>query len=243
MLIRLLLLLSLTFFASCSNDEADSSQTNDQSNTAPEPTNTDDYSVKSEAFKAAEDALTTSTDNINFTNRYFGLKVKKPDTWHSLSVEDMLALQQATTQLLSGSNTNQTNQIEQALQSSLPLFGFYRFPPDSAQDKNSNILSVAENIKSLTGMENGCSYLEVAKEIMLQTPIQYKFVDDCKIIDINGTSYGELNVSATLAEMQLEFSQTYLAAIKEGYAISIIETYFSDEDKAALDSIVLSLSL
>lgn len=192
-------------------------------------------------FVAAEDksALTVQKGKSLYVNEYLGMSVRKPDGWYSQSAEELIMLQNRGKDVLAGDNKNFKALIETSIESSLPVFGFFRYPPGTPGKLNQSVLSTAENIKMFPGIKTGCDYLHHAKRLISQGKVAYTFTEGCHEKAFGNRKLGYIDASASFGKQKIK--QRYYSTIIGHHAVSIIETYFDEESKRSVNDIVKTL--
>lgn len=175
----------------------------------------------------SDSPVTVNSSGNTYVNSFFGMSVEKPADWYSQSAEETIMLQQQGSKVLSGDDKNMEAMIEAAMESSLPLFGFFENPPGTPGTINTNVLSVAENIKMYPGIKKPCDYVNAVKEILDKGQLNYQFDSDCQTTRVGGKASGYMDVSLSVANFDV--SQRYYAIISDGYAISLIQTYADEQ--------------
>ncbi|TDY04356.1 hypothetical protein [Thiohalophilus thiocyanatoxydans] len=180
-----------------------------------------------ESGSGSDSPVTVNSSGNTYVNGFFGMSVEKPDDWYAQSSEEAIMLQQQDGKILSADGENMEAMIEAAMESTLPLFGFFKKPPGTPGTINTNVLSVAENIKMYPDIEKPCDYINAMKEVLEQGQLDYQFDSDCQTTRLGGKVSGHMDASLTVANHDV--SQSYYALINKGYAISFIQTYADEQ--------------
>ncbi|MFO8023738.1 hypothetical protein [Thiohalophilus sp.] len=141
--------------------------------------------------------------------------------------------------MIAAEDKNMQKMIDAAMESSLPLFGFFEYPPGTPGKMNPNVLSVAENIKMYPDIKEPCDYVEAVKQILQQRQLNYEFNGKCQSTMIGGKQASYQN--ALLKFGTLDVTQRYHAMIIDGYAISFIQTHMDEESHARVDAVLDSI--
>lgn len=187
----------------------------------------------------SDSPVTVNTSGNTYINGFFGLKVEKPADWYAQSAEETIMLQQQGNRVLAGDDDNMQKMIEAAMESSLPLFGFFEYPPGTPGKMNPNVLSVAENIKMYPGIKDPCDYVAAVKQILQQGQLKYEFNGECQSTTIGGKPAGYQDASLKVGTYDI--AQRYHAMITDGYAISFIQTYMDEKSRAKVDEVIDSI--
>jgi hypothetical protein len=185
--------------------------------------------------------ITQSTDGETYYNEYFDLNIKKPTDWYYQPPEDTLKMSKMGGQTLAGDDENAQHIMKQALDSSLPLFSFFQYPPGTPGKLNANIVGIAENIALFPGVKNGCDYLANAREILMNSSMEIEAPNRCTTKTIGHTQLSQMDIRMKINKVTVK--QVYSACLKDDHAISIIETFFDESGKKAVDDVLSTLSL
>ena len=185
------------------------------------------------------DALTYSEDGRLYRNDRFGLQIEKPEDWFSQNAEDMIAMQQQSLALMGDDNTRAM--IRSALESTLPLFGFFAVPPGTPGKLNPNILGSAENIRLAPGITDGCDYLAHARQALRQMQVRYEIEEQCGQRDINGTAFDYFEAQAMFGPQMVR--QRYLALVRDEHAIVVVQSFFDEESEALVEAVLATLTM
>lgn len=187
----------------------------------------------------SDSPVTVNSSGNTYVNGFFGMTVEKPADWYAQSAEEAILLQQQGNRMLAGDDKNMKAMIDAALETSLPLFGFFEFPPGTPGKMNPNVLSVAENIKMYPGITEPCDYVNAVKEILARGQLNYEFGSECQNTTVGGKRAGYLD--ATLKVADFTVSQRYHALLTDGYAVSVIQTYTDDQSRQNVENVLSSL--
>lgn len=196
-------------------------------------------SVSSLVMAGNKSALTVQKGENLYVNEYLGMSVKKPDGWYSQSAEELLMLQNRGKDTLAGDDKNLKALLETSMESSLPVFGFFRYPPGTPGKLNQSVLSTAENIKMFPGVKTGCDYLHHAKQLISQGKVVYTFSKGCQEKAFGSKKLGYIDATVNFGKQKIK--QRYYSTIIGHHAVSIIETYFDEESKRSVNGIVQTL--
>lgn len=183
--------------------------------------------------------VTTTADGSKYVNEFFGLEITKPAGWFAQDPEAMLKMSQQGIELISGDDKNMRQIASRSLKTSLPLFGFFQYPPGAAVETNPNIVSVAENVSVLPGIKTGCDYLFHARKLLERSALKVSVKEGCETTLINGTPLGY--IEATMIAGNREIRQRYYACVQGEHALSIVQTFVDEETKRLVDAPLKSL--
>jgi hypothetical protein len=183
--------------------------------------------------------LTVSDGGNRYRNDFFGVTVEKPEGWYAQDPEETIALQQRGTAVLAGGEEGRQALLESALQSSLPLFGFFAVAPGTPGVSNANVLGVAENLTPFPGVQSGCDYLHHVQRLLEQGELPYRFSDSCTTLQLDGRSLGLIEGRVSVGEVHI--TQRYYALIQRPYALAFVQTYYDEAGREKSAGIIDSL--
>lgn len=188
------------------------------------------------------DARTEEVGDGVFRNEAFGMSVRKPEGWYAQSFEEMMQSHRMGARMLSGDDENMKAGLESALESTLPLFTFFKKPPGTPMNFNPNVIATAENIKMFSaGIETGCDYLGNMVKILDQSRMQFETEGKCQTTEVNGQTFGVQNVSISAGTQTVH--QRFLACRKDDHAIGIAQSYMTEEQRKEVDKVLDSLEI
>lgn len=185
--------------------------------------------------------ITISADGTLYENKVFSFSVVKPTGWFAQDIKDLIITQKKGGELAAGNDKNMKAIMVASMNSSLPLFGFYKLAPGTPAKSNPNISGVAERIEGLPGIKTGCDYLFHVKNLMTQSQVNIIFEDKCQSKIINGKEFGYYDASASFGNIKIK--QRYLSCIQAQHAIAIVQTSFNEESLEILDGVVNSIQV
>lgn len=189
---------------------------------------------------AADDsALTVVKGNNLYVNKYLGMQITKPADWYAQSAEEMIMLQNRGKDALAGDDKAFKAMLESSMESNLPVFGFFRYPPGTPGKLNQSVMSAAENIKLYPGIKSGCDYLFHAKQIISKGQIPYTFTEGCQETMFGKQKMGYIDATADIGGRKI--MQRYYSTIIGNHAVSVIETYFDEDSKRSVNQVVKTL--
>lgn len=188
------------------------------------------------AGAAEPSALTQSEDGVHFVNARFAVHVRKPDAWYAQNIEEQLLLQQHGKNIMAGEDNNLKAVLDAALANVVPIFSFFALPPGTPGKLNPNVISMAENIKLYPGITSGCDYLHMIERTLALGKVHYEFDGDCQKRKLGTTSFDYIDTRFVIGTITAH--QRYFAAVKDGYALSLIETYFDADSERETEKVV-----
>lgn len=181
--------------------------------------------------------ITVNTSGNEFHNAFFGISVTKPEGWYDQSPEETLMQQHGTQP--AADEASRKAMIEAALNSNMPIFGFFAVQPGTPGRLNPNVLGVAENLSGFPDVQTGCDYLAHVQTLLSRGQMAYRFEGGCESRQLAGAKLDVIEGRVALGTMTV--TQRYYATVRSGYAIAFVQTYFGDEGQARTAAVIDSI--
>ncbi|WP_040280453.1 hypothetical protein [Psychroserpens damuponensis] len=188
--------------------------------------------------KMPEDFDYGSIENGIYTNDFFKMTIPFNTDWDVQSRDQMDALSKSGTELLTNESTKQAVKASEI--NNANLFTAFKYKPGFEEAYNYSIAIVAENTKLAPHVQRGSDYLIEAKKIMSQTMIDYEFEETFTTKTIDNQTFDIMNVSGNY--MGAFFNQQYMTTVINGFSLSIIISYNTDEQLKELEHLVNGIS-
>ena len=189
---------------------------------------------------ASEEIDFGTIENSVYKNDYFGLTLTIPENWSVPNQESRQQLMKIEKEVIAGEDENLKAVMNAAELQSVNLLFLSKHPLGSPVAFNPNIVSVAEKIQHMPGIKRGKDYLYHSKILLESTKLDVSFPEEISTVTLGGVEFDVMYVHMTVLGNTVK--QEYFATIKKGYALTLILSYLTDEDKAdlvkVLDSIV-----
>lgn len=179
-----------------------------------------------------------TTEKGSYTNDYFGVSLKFPETWEFQDAAGMNELTSASSEAIAGDDATKKKQMELSMQKTLNLLMASELPL-GGQEVGPSAMAIAEKVSLLQGIRNGKDYLEATKKFMQDSQFPYEY-DDITTETIGGKEMDLMKITMD-AGNGTTITQEYYSTILEGYAFNFIFTYLDDKSKAAIDDIKQSV--
>lgn len=176
-----------------------------------------------------------------YTIPAFGMTVEKPEDWYALdSAQAKLLVDQGKD--VSAAGNKELQAVMEASQRNMSeLFSFFRYAPGTPTHNNPSVLGVAESVAAAPGIKTGADYFFHAKRLMVQSNAHYEFADSYGERIIGGSKFDRMDVTISLAGVEAQ--QSYYAARRGDFIVSIIESYKTPEEHEATSAIIDSIKL
>ena len=95
---------------------------------------------------------------------------------------------------------------------------------------------MAENLGVGSGISSGKEYLETLRNLLKKSKMPYQFDSDISVRRIGNKQFDYLPVS--IKRNGVTVGQYYFSVIKRNFALSVIISFFSEEQKYQLEEII-----
>ena len=187
------------------------------------------------------DAYAEASDENTLRSPKFGLTVRKPEGWHSLEYDDINDLMETGTDVATAGQDDLRAVVEASEKNSYTLFGIMQYENGAAVDENPNVMGVAENVRHAPGVKTGEDYFFHTKKLMAQANPNFVIEEGYKKRMIGGVQFDQMDLSVDVGAGVT--NQSYYAAKYENFMVVIIQTYVSEEGKAATSGIIDTIEL
>ena len=170
-----------------------------------------------------------------YTNKFFDIKMSIPKDWDVQSQKESDALMEEGKDMVAGDNKKMKAALKAGEINTANLLTVFKVKPGTNTNEfNSSIMMVAENLKNAPFITSGDKYLTQTRKIMMAGEMKYDHIDEVfKKKMINGWEFYTMHVVATFNGIEVQ--QTYLATIKDGFAIGLIYSYADEVQKAEIE--------
>lgn len=175
-----------------------------------------------------------------YTNDFFGFTMTFPESWAIASDETAEELQEVGSEIVAGDDPALKASIEAAEQDTYQLLMISEQPIGAPTTSfNANIVVMAEKVSHLPGIVSGEEYLINVGNLLTQTDLPYEANGEPYEVEIGGQTFHRADFDLTAAGMEIK--QSYLAMIKDGYALGFILSG-TDASLAELEEIANTLA-
>jgi hypothetical protein len=180
-------------------------------------------------------------ENGLYTNKFFKVQMAVPQGWRVQSQEQAKAIMKEGADVVAGENENMKAAIKASEVNTANLLTVFQHDPGAAVQYNPNFMLVAENLKAFPGVKTGKEYLFQTRKMLATAQVKYTHMDeDFQKIDLNGMDFYVMNVSIDFNGVNI--NQSYMATVKDGFALGFIYSWNDDAQKAQLEKVKNSLS-
>lgn len=176
-----------------------------------------------------------------YINEFFDLELTLPEEWEVLSKEENIRLMANSNQLLADEINEKNESLDAAKYKTVILVVTSPARLDGTDDEfNANLMLLAENIENDKQIKTANEYLLNTKKTLESnaTPKEYPYKSLKKQM-IGETEW--LNLRVISKPVRLQYTQDYFTILKNGYAVTAILTYNSEQQKEQLMSCLNTL--
>lgn len=179
-------------------------------------------------------------ENNKYTNSFFNLEVNLPPKWIVQTKEQTDNLVEKSKNIVAGDNKNLKAMINASEVNSANLLAIFQYEVGSPVEYNPNLMMVAENLKLTPGIKTGSDYLYQARKLIKQSQIHYDSIDEeFKKVMIGNQEFYVMKASLSYAGLTIR--QEYYSTIANGFGVSTIISYVTDEQKDILTKVIHSM--
>lgn len=179
-----------------------------------------------------------TVDKGKYTNEYFGVSLQFPQEWIVQDQAAMEELNKAGLDAMAGDDSAKEKALDLSLLQTVNLLMTSKLPLDGVS-LSPSIISNAEKLSMMQGINTGKEYLNSAQKLMVDANLPYEF-KEITSVKVGGKDFDLLE--ATINNGEVTITQHYYSAIIEGYAFNLITTSYDDESKAEIDKIIGSVT-
>ena len=181
--------------------------------------------------KAAEEIDYGSVTDSVYRNAYFDFHLPIPKDW---SIQDQQAQRRMTetgNQMIAGEDRNMQAMLKASEQQTVNLIAAFQHPIGSPVPFNPSVMSVAERIRHLPGIQRGKDYLFHAKKILTSGQVKVEFPKEIYSEKLGGHDFDVMEAVLHIGPSSV--NQKYYAGIVKGYALTFIISSTTPEEEAA----------
>jgi hypothetical protein len=181
------------------------------------------------------------TENGSYKNDYFNMEVLFNPNWIVQDKQYMNNIMERGSDLVTGDNKNLKSLFKASQVNTAYLLAVFKHEVGAAVEFNPNFMLLAENTKNLPGIKNGKDYLFHAEKLMKQTQMSYSFEREVFEKKIGNSLFYVLETR--LDYMGEIISQEYISTVKNGFTLSFIITYSTEEEKNELYEVINNVKI
>jgi hypothetical protein len=175
-----------------------------------------------------------------YHNKYFGMSVTLPLDW---SAQDQVVQQQlikAGQNIVAGDDQGAKEAIKASEQQSVTLFTVSKYPVAQPVTYNPVVRGVADRVKDLPGIQSGRDYLQHARQMLEDSPLQPSFKPDFSTEHIGGRDFDVMSMRITVGGVTVQ--EDFYATIMKGYVLTLILAYQTPDEAKTERTMLNSLA-
>lgn len=175
-----------------------------------------------------------------YLNSFFGMELTVPDNWIVQNKEQTENISKMGKKMVAGDDENLQAVIEASEINTANLITVFQYEVGTAVDYNPGFMLVAENIKNAPGVKTGGDYLFQTRKILKQAQVSYNYIDNnFTKLSLDNQNFYLMNCSIDYSGIRIK--QKYYSTIVNGFALTAIISYMTDEQKDSLEKIINSI--
>lgn len=179
--------------------------------------------------------------NNKYTNKFFNIEMDVPAGWDVQDQQQREAMMEEGKEIAAGDNTMMKAKIKASEINSVNLLTVYQHKVGANVEYNPSFMLVAENLKNFPNIKSGDQYLDNAKKLLTTSAMKITQIGDKYTKrTINGIDFHTMDV--TMDVNGFPVYQTYMATVKDGFAIGYIYSYGDEAQKASLEKVTNSIA-
>ena len=191
--------------------------------------------------KKASDEIDSGTfkDSV-YRNKYFGLTLTVPSEWSIQDQESRQQIMDRGVKMVGGEDKNLKAAIKASELQTVNLLTAFKHPVGTPVSFNPNISCVAERVRHMPGIKRGKDYLFHSRRLLESSQMDVSFPRDISAEELGGANFDVMYTEMALAGMTVR--QKYYATVVKGYALAFVVSFTTEEEEAALQSILESVA-
>lgn len=182
-----------------------------------------------------------TTKDGKYSNEYFDMVITFNPEW---VVQDQGILEENIedgSEIVYGEDKDIKTKIKASLINTANLLTLFKYELGAQVSFNPSLALIAENTNNFPGLQSGADYLENVKELLGQTQMDYTFDEDVLEKKIGESIFYVMHLE--LDYMGRAVKQDYLTTVLNGFGLSIVLSYSTDEERAELYEIIDNIEI
>ncbi|WP_461534988.1 hypothetical protein [Spongorhabdus nitratireducens] len=166
-----------------------------------------------------------------YQNDYLDFSIVIPKGWSVKTPAQIQKIQKEGVDLLAGDDENLKKRLKAAVPRTLNLFAFSKYETGTPVESNPSVASAAEHIAGFPGINRGSDYLFIVKRMLQNSSMEYHFESGFERT-LGNTTFDVLPASLKVGSRTIY--QEYTAIIVKGYALVLVLTFRTPEEREEL---------
>ncbi len=179
-------------------------------------------------------------ENSVYRNEYFGLTLKLPPDWTVPDEESQRQLLDKGIDVLAGEDKNLRAVMKASGRQTVFLLTAFKYPPGAPVLSNPSMVVFAESVRGMPGIKRGSDYHFHGRKLLESGTVEVSFPEEPSTEQLGGLDFDVLHMVMPFGSMNVK--QRHYTAVMKGYALTFAVTFTSDEEQAALERILESVT-
>lgn len=181
------------------------------------------------------------TENGLYQNKYFDMEVSFNPNWIMQDKKGMNDLLERGKILMASENKEMESVIKASMVNTAYLLSIFKYEFGSAVEFNPSFMIIAENINKIPGIKRGKDYLFHAQQQLDKSPLPYTFEKEIYEKKIGKSSFDVL--TCHLEYNNQSIIQEYLTTLSNGFSLSFILSYSTEQEKDELYELINNIKM
>jgi hypothetical protein len=189
------------------------------------------------AKKAPEKIDAGSFEGPVYSNKYLGFTLTIPSDWSIQDQQTQKQLMHQGVDIVAGDNKNMQAAMRASEVRTVSLLTVFKYTRGAPVSYNPGIVGTAELVSHLPGIRTGGDYLFHARRLLEAGQVKYSFPREREVQTIGGAEFHVLPAEVILSP-QIVVKQELCATIRKGYAVLLILSYATEEERNELRQVL-----
>lgn len=176
-----------------------------------------------------------------YHNDFFGLDLTFDTAWAVQSKEEMRNIMNKGADLIAGSDEKMKKDLKASEVTTATLFGMFKYKVGTPVLFNPSMIMMAENLANAPGINSGSDYIVQMKKNLKQSAVKYDMSKPARTHMIGNKKFDVQEM--TMHYAGLDITQEFYAAIINGFALTMVVSYNSDDDRQELYHILNNIKI
>lgn len=190
--------------------------------------------------KASEEVDSGAFAGSLYRNNYFGMTITIPPDWSIQDSKSMQSLKDLDKKVKDKDDKNLKKVMDRSEFQTVSLFAVLRHPLGSPVPFNPNLRCLAERVRHMPGIKRGKDYHFHTRRLLESSQMNVKFPGEIYTETFGGVEFDVLYSETSFGNILVK--QKQYGAVMKGYILLIVSTFANDDQEAALNEILKTLT-
>lgn len=190
-----------------------------------------------EESKSAQNFDYGKIENEVYTNEFFDFEVSINQNWSAQTQEQMAEMAKKGQEMYGGKNQEIQKTLRPSDVNVANLLAVFEFPVGSVQVINPSLVITAENLQSFPKVKASADYMTSVRKRLDKSSLLMMYIKDPYPKTIGGAEF----LGMEIYNQDYNITQEYFATLRNGFAISIVIAYDTDDQKESLYKMIDNL--